>query len=291
MDPVARSLPGTAPSPARSLLVQLRVLAVVVRKEWTVFWRYPLNAVMRVIEPVMWLAPIYFLGRSFTSGGSAAGFAASTGTGNFLSFVLLGGIVGSYISAVFWGLGWSLKQEMDQGTLESLWMTPNPRVLLLVGRSVVSIVLTALTTAGVLTAAYLLFGFRLGGDFWAALLLLIPTVLALYGFGIAYSGVVLLLREANTLTDVGSYAIQILSGYLNPVTVLPRALLVISLTLPVTYALDAMRALVLGTRPLVPIGVSTGIILLSVPLFVAWGRYTFDRVEARVRKQGTLGMH
>src|SRR4051812_25959713 len=94
-----------------------RATLAIAKKDWLHFYRYPLNAIFRVIEPVMWLTPIYFLGKSFATGGNS-GFAAYTGTGDYMSFILLGSIITSYVSAVFWGMGYSLKNEMDSGVLE-----------------------------------------------------------------------------------------------------------------------------------------------------------------------------
>lgn len=267
------------------------VLWAVIRKEWRVFLRYPLNAVMRIVEPVMWLVPVYFMGVAFSDGGRMTGFEAFTGTGNFLAFILLGNVVSSYVSAVLWGIGFSLKQEMEQGTLESLWLTPNSRLWLLVGRSTISIFITALNTVGVGLVAYWLFGFEITGSLAAALVILIPMVIALYGFGIAYAGVVLYLRDANTLSDMGSYVLQLLSGVNFPVTALPRALMVVGLALPMTYAIDAMRTLVVGSAPLVSVPVSFAIVIVSMVVFLVVGRTVFDRIDRKVRTLGTLSTH
>ena len=269
----------------------MRVLLATVRREWLVFLRYPMDAVMRLVEPIMWLTPVYFLGLSFTSGERLPGFEATTGTSNFLAFVLLGSIVGSYISAVFWGLGFALKQQMDEGTLEAVWLTPNSRLWLLVGRSLFGVLITGLNTASVLVLAHLLFGFTPGGPLGPALLVLIPTAVALYGFGFAYAAMVLFAREATFLTDLGSFLVEVLCGVNFPVTVLPRALMVIGLALPVTYGIDLMRALVLGTRPLVAVPVAVAILLVSAAAFVLLGIHAFSRMERRVRAAGTAGMH
>lgn len=267
------------------------VLWAVVRKEWLVFLRYPLNAVMRIVEPIMWLVPVYFMGMSFSEDGYATGFVASTGTGDFLAFILLGSVVSSYVSAVIWGMGFSLKQEMEQGTLESLWLTPNSRLWLLIGRSTVSVLITGLNTVGVFLIAHVLFGFEVTGAIAAALVVLVPMVIALYGFGIAYAGIVLYLREANTLSDVGSYTLQLLTGVNFPVTALPRVLMVVGLTLPMTYAIDAIRALLIGTTPLVTIPASFIIVLASMLAFLLLGRMVFRRIDEKVRTMGTLSTH
>lgn len=269
----------------------LRVLAAVIKKEWVVFLRYPMNAVMSVVQPLMWLVPVYFMGLSFSSGGVAAGFRSATGTANFLAYLLLGGLAVSYLQSVLWGVGWSLKNEMDQGTLEGLWLTPNSRVLLLVGRSAVSILLTTLETVGIVLAARLVFGPEVLALVGPALLLLVPMVVALYGFGIAFAGLVLMMREANFLTDAGGFVVQLLSGAATPLQSLPKALFVLGLALPVTYTLDALRVFILGTDPVIAVPISLAVTLASAVAFPILGSAVFRRIEARVRAWGTLAMH
>ncbi|OUN01337.1 MAG: hypothetical protein BAA04_03925 [Firmicutes bacterium ZCTH02-B6] len=273
------------------LRTNLRVVRAIIAKDWRVYWRYPVNAFMSLLTPIMWLTPVFFLGLTFSRDGDALGFRASTGTGDFVAFMVLGGVVASYVRTVFWQMGFSLKTEMEQGTLESLWLTPNSRLWLLVGRSVVNVLLTAINTVTVMAAVYLLFGFEMTGNVGQALLILLPLIVALYGFGIAYAGIVLYVKDANSLTDLTSFFVEVVSGFNYPVTALPRALMVVGLALPVTYGVDAIRAIVLGTRPLVPVQVSVAVVLVSVVVFWVLGRWIFNRVDARVRAMGTLGTH
>src|SRR3712207_6348067 len=192
----------------------LRAMLAIAKKDWLHFLRYPLNALFSVVQPLMWLTPVYFLGRSFATGAGNTGFAAYAGTLDYMSFILVGAILSNYVSAVFWGMGYSLKREMDSGVLESNWLTPVPRPLFLIGQTVANLSITTLTSAGVLLLAWLLFGFRVSGNLLAAALAVLPMLIALYGFGFAFAGVVLLLREANTLVDVSDYVVSILSGSL-----------------------------------------------------------------------------
>ena len=37
---------------------QLRALYVIARKDWKVFWRYPLNAVSSIFQPVLGVTPV-----------------------------------------------------------------------------------------------------------------------------------------------------------------------------------------------------------------------------------------
>ncbi|HSL28659.1 MAG TPA: ABC transporter permease [Anaerolineales bacterium] len=270
---------------------QLRALFVIARKDWKVFWRYPLNAVSNVFQPMIWITPVYFMGKAFSTGGQALGFAAYSGTGDYMSFILLGTVLANFIETVFWGMGYALKQDMDAGVLESNWLTPAPRLLILIGRTVTSLFTTTITSLVMLVIATALFGFHPTGDTLAAFLTAIPMLIGLYGFGFAFAAVVLLMREANTLVDVSSFLVQGFSGTSFPIQALPSWLIPIALALPLTYGLDAVRGLLLNTETILPLQVE--IVLLVVFMFVMlwFGAWVFYRVERRVRTLGTLGQH
>ena len=270
---------------------QLRALFAIVRKDWKQYWRYPLNAVSTVFQPVIWLAPVYFMGKAFSIDGQALGFAQYSGTADYMSFLILGAILGNFVNAVFWGMGYALKNDMDSGVMESNWLTPIPRLLILIGRSVTNLFATAVTSLGMLIICRLVFGFHPTGDVLKAVMAIVPMLIGLYGFGFAFAGLVLLLREANSLVDTSSWIVQVFSGADFPVTILPKWLLPISLLIPLTYGLDAARGLLLKTNTLLSIGAE--VILLIVFMFVMlwFGSWIFYRVERRVRTLGTLGQH
>ncbi len=268
-----------------------RALYALVRKDWKQYWRYPLNAVSSVFQPIIWIAPVYFMGLAFSVDGKANGFAQYSGTTDFMSFILLGTVLESFINAVFWGMGYALKNDMDSGVMESNWLTPIPRLLILVGHSVTNLLITAITSMGMLFFAGLIFGFHTSGDVFKAFVPIIPMMLGLYGFGFAFAAVVMLLREANTLVDVSSFLVQIFSGSNFPVNALPRFLLPVALALPLTYGLDAVRSFLIGTQTILPINLE--LLLLVVFMFaMLWiGITTFRSLERRVRTLGTLGQH
>jgi ABC-2 type transport system permease protein len=244
-----------------------------------------------VFQPVIWLAPVYFMGKAFSINGQALGFAQYSGTSDYMSFLILGAILGNFINAVFWGMGYALKNDMDSGVMESNWLTPVPRLLILVGRSLTNLFVTALTSLGMLIVCKLLFGFNPTGDVWKAVAAIIPMLIGLYGFGFAFAGLVLLLRESNTLVDTSAFLVQVFSGADFPVTVLPKWLLPISLLLPLTYGLDAVRGLLLKTNTLLSIGAEIALLILFMFVMLWFGSWIFQRVERRVRTLGTLGQH
>ncbi|MGE5462648.1 MAG: ABC transporter permease [Syntrophothermus sp.] len=270
---------------------QLRALSAIIRKDWKQYWRYPLNAVSTVFQPVIWLAPVYFMGMAFSTNGQAYGFAQYSGTTDYMSFLILGAILGNFVNAVFWGMGYALKNDMDAGVMESNWLTPIPRLSILMGRSVTNLIVTTITSLGMLVICYFVFGFHPTGNVTQALMAIVPMLIALYGFGFAFAGLVLLMREANTLVDTSSFMVQVFSGADFPVNVLPKWLLPISLLLPLTYGLDATRGLLLKTNTILSIGVEIALLVVFMFVFLWFGTWAFYRVERKVRSLGTLGQH
>jgi ABC-2 type transport system permease protein len=273
------------------LKTQLHALFVIARKDWKVFWRYPLNAVSSIFQPIIWITPVYFMGKAFSVNGQAPGFAAYSGTGDYMSYILLGTVLGNFILTVFWGMGFALKEDMDTGVLESNWLTPVPRLLILVGRTLTSLLTTTITSLTMLAIAGAIFGFKPTGNVLAAFLTAIPMLIGLYGFGFAFAAIVLMMREANTLVDVGSFLVQGFSGTSYPVKSLPYWLIPISLMLPLTYGLDAVRGWLLQTDTLLPLNMEILLLIVSMFLMLWFGAWIFNRIERRVRILGTLGQH
>lgn len=231
------------------------------------------------------------MGKAFSTNGQALGFAQFSGSGDYMSYILVGTALSNFILTVFWGMGYALKADMDAGVLESNWLTPVSRLHILVGRTLTSLLTTTITSLIMLVLASWLFGFHPTGNVFAAFLTAIPMLIGLYGFGFAFAAIVLVMREANTLVDVSSFLVQGLSGSNFPVRSLPYWLIPISLILPLTYGFDAVRGFLLKTNTLLPLNLE--IVLLIVFMFVMlwFGAWFFNRIERKVRTLGTLGQH
>lgn len=269
----------------------LRALWMIAVNNWKHHWRYPLNAVSDMLQPLVWLAPVYFMGQAFSVNGRAEGFAGFAGTDDYMSYIILGTALTNFIMAVFWGMGFSLKWDMDGGVLEANWMAPLPRPLMLVGRTLSSLATTTLTSLGMILIGALVWGFHPTGNVLSAVLVAVPLLIGLYGFGFAFAALVMILREANTLVDSGSFVVMLLSGANFPVTVLPKWLLPLSLALPLTYGFDAVRAILLKTHTLLPLNVEIAILLASMVLMIVIGLRAFYALERRVRQMGTVGQY
>lgn len=269
----------------------VRAMTAIARKDFIQYTRYPMNAVFNVLQPLIWLTPVYFLGQTFASDAGNIGFAGYSGTTDYMSFILIGTVLMNFVTTVFWGMGYSLKTEMDAGVLESNWVAPVSRPVFLVGRTLANIVITTGMSVVMLILGAWLFGFSVSGNVLAAIGVAIPMLIALYGFGFAFAAIVLLMRDANTMIDVSNFLVSLLSGSQFPVTVLPTLVLLVSLALPLTYGFDAVRGLLLGTDTLLPIPTEVVLMVVFMVVMVWLGLVVFRRVERRCRVLGTLNMH
>ncbi|SCG82393.1 ABC-2 type transport system permease protein [Proteiniborus sp. DW1] len=270
----------------------ITAILAITKKDIKIFFRYPVNALFRIVEPIMWITPVYFLAKSFQIGGENVGFGQYTGTTDYMAFLILGSIVGSFVSAVLWGMGFSLKNEMDSGVIESNWLTPIPLWVQLIGRSIFSLFITTLNSLSVAFLVWILFGFNIiASGILPAIVTLIPLIIALYGLGFGIASLVLVTNNANNIIDISNFLINTICGSDFPVVILPRLILTVSLALPLTYGFDAIRGIMLGTNTLLPIHIEQLILVAFMIIGIVLGRYILKKVERYCKTIGNIGFH
>jgi ABC-2 type transport system permease protein len=176
--------------------------------------------------------------------------------------------------------GFALIPEIRSGALERMRVSPVSRAALLLGRvagDVLRLVIQALLLALLATA----FGFRVGvGPLLLGLVLLAVLGVAI---GAASYALALKLRQEYAFAPVLSMSVMplmLLSGVLLPMSIAPPWLYGLSRANPVSYVVDAERAMVAGqwSAPSIWLGPLLGI-LLAV-LATGWGVRTFRREAA-----------
>lgn len=275
--------------------MKLRKNLIVARARFIIsmkmYFRYPINFIMTIFDPLMWLTPFYFMGKSFSQGGSLKGFEKYAGNSDFIGFLVVGYMVSAYVATVFWTMGFSLKEEMRQGVMESNWSAPVNRVVLLISKS--SFQFLATTFEVVLTGivCHFAFGFNINSNILKAVGFLIPGIIGMMGLGLAVGAMVLLAKEANAIIDLTNALLAALSGSYFPIKVMSKGFIFLSLLLPLTYIYDSSRAILVNQTPLFSLNQEFMIILAAMVGFWIFGVYVFMRVERRCRSLGILGTH
>ena len=271
---------------------EARAAWAIARKELRIFARYRLNAVNQVMQPLYQiLIPGILLGATFAIGGEAVGLAETAGTSDIIGFLFLGMLALNLASAGFWGVAFSIRMELDAGTLEPGWLTPTRRETFIVGLTGAALLIAVVSTAILVLIGVWLFGAELAPRLAIAVPILAIASIGVLGIGYLVGAVVMRMREANFFVDAADFIFVGLSGAAFPIVVLPDAVRWISYLLPTTYALDLMRVAALGTRPLLDVRVEWVLLAATSIVLLVVGRWAWLATEHRLRVMGTLGQH
>jgi len=271
--------------------IHLGLLGAIIWKNILEYRRYPLEIAFTFLMPIVWFLPTYFLIISFAPQGTSNGLASWIGTDNFFSFYMIGLVVGYFTATIFWSMGFSLKRLMDIGMLETIWACPVSKLVYIIGESLFSMLRLTYEMAILIIMYRLVFGIAIPSAVWQTIPFFIPFIFLMYGFGIAFASLVLLVKNANTMVDTSSFLVQTMAGVQNPPQVFPRFLLAISLAIPITYFLDIIRVQTLAIKPLIPYGLELFIFLAASLLIPIAGVWFFNYIDRRCRIQGSLHVH
>ena len=271
---------------------EARAAWAIARKELQIAMRYRLNAVNDVVQPIYQvLIPGMLLGATFAVGGEAVGLGETAGTTDIAGFLFLGMLSLTLTSAGFWWVAFTVKRELDAGTLEPAWLTPTRRETFVIGLTIAGLAFAAASTAVLVAVGTWLFGASIAPRVAVALPVIALTAGGVLGIGYLIGALVLRMRDANFFVDAADFIFVGLSGAAFPIVVLPDAIRWASYLLPTTYALDLVRASALGTTPLLPAPVEWALLAITSVAFVVVGRRTWLATERRMRVRGTLGQH
>src|SRR5512134_363552 len=270
-----------------------RALWAVMKKEWTIFVRYPSWVISLFIWPIIF--PLsYVLTAQALSGRDGSGmtqFQAATGLQDYVGYIAIGTTVWMWQNVVLWNVGFSLRNEQLRGTLESNWLSPTWRFAYLLGSSAPQL-LSMLMFLTVSAIEFVLFlGVQFQGSLWLTLLTILAAVPSIYGLGFAFASLVITAKEANAFVFLVRGIVMIFCGITFPVSILPEWMQPIATWLPQTYIIRAMRSAALSTDGLSAIAGDLKILALFGIFWLTVGYLLFNWMERRARRTGAIGQY
>ncbi|HYL64545.1 MAG TPA: ABC transporter permease [Candidatus Methylomirabilis sp.] len=265
------------------------------RELWIFFWRdlciartYRTVFVLEAVEALLGVAMFFYVSRFVDS--PQLRHALPQG-GGYFAFSLIGFVFLDYLNAALDIFDNSLSEARDSGTLEHLLVTQTSLPVILVGSAIYPFVATTLRIAVYLAWGAVLFGFPLRDANWPAVVaVLVATLLAFSGLGILSASYLLLFKRGNPAKWFFLGVSSVASGMLFPVSILPDWLQLVARLNPVTYALDAMRAALLGGAGLHAVGQPLLILFLFAAVLLPVSMAVFAWSLRRTKTTGTL-MH
>ena len=208
----------------------------------------------------------------------------------YMTFLLIGALIWSYLSMIFDILSETVQWERWEGTIEYTFMSPTSRVTHLLGMGVYAIVYGIIRTALVLGVAMLAFDLDLGNaNYVAAMVVLAVCSISLVGFGVVAAVMPLLSPEkGQQVTYIVSALLLLVSGVYYPVNVLPDWMQRLAAVSPVTYGLEGTRAALRDGAGVVDLWGSIWPLLLMGAVFVPLGIWVFHLGELYAKRTGKL---
>ena len=205
-------------------------------------------------------------------------------------YLLVGSVMWSYLSLVFFEVANGISWERWEGTIEYTFMAPCRRSTHLLGIGAFAIVYGTIRTALVVAATVFAFHVDLShANLGAAMVLIIAATPALFGLGIMTAILPLLSPEkGEQMTFAVQGILLLVSGVYYPVTVLPGVLQAMGILSPMTYALSGLRDALLTQASVGSLMPRIGLLLAMGVVFTSAGMWLFRAAEQRAKRLGTL---
>ena len=169
------------------------------------------------------------------------------GNPNYFEFVAPGIVAMIVMTAVLTGLAASISREKETGTLDGILISPINRLAIILGKALSQAIRGLVQGAMVLLLAYLLFGVTVHGNLLLVALILFMGIFSFVGLGILISALAAEQETATQLLFMFQFPMLFLSGVFFPILMMPSLMQKIAHLIPLTYAINALRkVMVLG---------------------------------------------
>lgn len=209
-----------------------------------------------------------------------------------LTSPLIGYLVWFFAFFIFIDMSYTLRETIQEGTIEQLFMSPASPLIVVLGR----ILATALVTAvkAFLTIGVLIFAFSIPFPITvASLLVFVIALISCIAVGLIISAITLITKRTESLGILLSNISLFVSGTILPIESLPHSLQLMANVLPTTHGIIVLRKLMVDNLSLLATWHDGSLKLLLVNAccysIASWIIFSF--CVAYVQKKGTLNQY
>ncbi|MBA7643157.1 putative multidrug ABC transporter permease YbhR [subsurface metagenome] len=197
------------------------------------------------------------------------------GEQNYFQFMAPGIIAMVVVMAVMIGLATSISREKELGTLDGILVAPISRLCIILGKALSQTTRGLLQGSIVLLLSIFLFGVKIYGS--------IPLValLLFLGLGILISAIAAEQETAMMIMMTLTFPMIFLSGVFFPIEQMPGFMQIISRILPLTYAIEALRKVIILGAGISSLGKELTILITFGAITLAVAVPAFKRIITR----------
>ena len=203
------------------------------------------------------------------------------GKENYFQFMAPGIIAMVVVMAVMVGLAASISREKELGTLDGILVAPISRLCIILGKALSQTIRGLLQGSIVLLLSIFLFGVKIYGSISLVVFLLFLGVFSFIGLGILISALATEQETAMTIMMTLTFPMIFLSGVFFPIKQMPGFMQIISRILPLTYAIEALRKVIILGAGISSLGKELTILIIFGTITLAIAVPVFKRVITR----------
>lgn len=225
------------------MITLLRKAVAFIRRDFQIESSYKMNFVINAIDSMMILTFFYFLNALVAAGGSH--FTGRYG-GDYLSFAVIGVAFARYFQLTLRMFSDSIRAAQLSGCLESMLSSQTDSLTIVLMSSLYGLISGAMQPLLILVASTVLMGVDFShANILSTSLVLAFSILSFVAFGVLSAATILWLKKGDPLAWILGGMGTLLGGAYFPIDVLPAWLQKISLLIPITTSLDALRLTIL----------------------------------------------
>jgi ABC-2 type transport system permease protein len=268
-------------------------LTAVMKREWVIFLRYPSWVISLFIWPIIFPLSYVFTAHALAgkNGIGMLQFQSITGIQDYVGYMAIGTIIWMWQNVVLWNVGGSLRNEQMRGTLESNWLSPTWRFAYLLGSSAPQLLSMLMFLVVSAIEFVVIFGVQFEGSLWLTLLAILAAIPSVYGLGFVFASLVINVKETNAFVYLVRGMVMVFCGITYPISILPEWMRAVSVWLPQTYIIHAIRSAALSDGGLPAIALDLKILVLFGIFWLAFGFLAFNWMERRARRTGAIGQY
>lgn len=232
----------------------------------------PLWTLFTLIQPLLWLIIFTQLFKNFVQTPTPGADGS-----NYMDFFVPGVLVMTALFGSSWS-GVSLLREITAGTVDKMLASPVSRTAIVLSRVMHSAVQVVLQTLIILAIAW-----ALGANLNLGPVNLFLGMLSILLLGIALAalsnGFAITLQREEPLVMIGNLMtlpLMFLSTAMVPKAFMPGWIETISLINPITYAVESVRAVLIGTPDYQSYGFGLAILAVFAGVTLAWAVSAFN---------------
>lgn len=260
-----------------------------IKRGLVTLFSYKTALALGIVGSFVGLLQFTFMGKFLNDGNSFPALAAYGG--NLLAYLIIGTAFSSFLGVSLSSFSSTIRSEQQMGTLEFLLLSNTRLELILLYAGLMNFLQAFVNVALLLAIVIFAFGIPMDINLPAALVAMVLTVTSLSGIGLMSAGVIIVTKVGDPISWAFTALTSLFSGVLFPVEYLPSYLKPISMLLPTTYALDALRLALIKNASTATIAPQLTILFIlsvcTLPLGLLAVRMGFNQA----RRTGSLAQY